>query len=343
MIVATQYRPETLTRYLTRGWASHFVDGGLCLRDGLKVAPDEGGYSGTAAAIHANAAEIDKSGATEVLVLAADHVYDMDYAPMIAAHRASGHTATIAVDQVAISKASAFGVVHADATGHVTDFLEKPRCPPSMPGNPAHALVSMGIYVFDWKWLRQRLQEDAQRPESSHDFGHDILPLAVNESAAQIYRRPSDAGSLPYWRDVGTLDAYRLAQLDFQSPTPPCALPVLGLASAPSHAMTWPNDALPMGENAYRSARLQANGNVVLPGAYVAKGARLRNTIVATNAYIPAGLVIGEDPVEDARWFRRTTGGTVLITADMLARRAAQRIAPRTGSGLKTALTLGVS
>ncbi len=308
MIVATQYRPETLHDHLAGVWSGSFPSAGLRLREGRRVTGNRDGYCGTAAAVHANAAEIDASGATTVLVLAADHVYDMDYAPMIAHHLASGKSVTVAADCVPVATAAGFGVIDADSTGAITRFLEKPAHPPAMVGNPDQALVSMGIYVFDWAWLRRRLQDDARNPASGHDFGHDIVPAAVDEGGAQVFRRATCDSAAPYWRDVGTLDAYRLAQLDFMADAAPCALPR-------------PGRDTPQGGLKSHSG----DGNVILPGARVAPGARLRKVIVAAGAHVPAGLSIGHDRDEDRRWFRVADGGTVLVTADMLAQRAAVR------------------
>ncbi|MEA5161452.1 sugar phosphate nucleotidyltransferase [Cereibacter johrii] len=333
MIVATQYRPETLAHHLESRWASRFAEGSLRLREGTAVTGTPQGYGGTAAAVAANLAELQSEGVRELVVLAADHIYEMDYADMVAAHRASGASATVAVDTVPCDRASEFGVVRTSEAGRIESFLEKPAVVPADPAVPGRAQVSMGIYVFDLDWLASVLRII---PGNTQDFGHDILPLAVALGEAHAYRVPGDNF---YWRDVGTLDAYRRAQLEFQTGDAPCALPPRIAAS--EHEMK-----AATGELIQFAFRMQTGGialqaprlggdrpgrwtmldeSVLLPGARVAPGVRLTRTIVAPGTSVPAGLVIGEDPDEDARWFRRTEEGTVLVTTPMLARRAADR------------------
>lgn len=340
VIVATQYRPETLGLHLASRWSSRFER--LDIREGVQVTGRSEGYAGTAAAVTANLAEIEASGAREVVVLAGDHIYEMDYSAMIAAHRSSGAEVTVAVDTVDAGEAHAFGVAMADEAGCIRSFVEKPRHVPANPLLPGKVLVSMGIYVFSLGWLAQALREDAVSG-SSHDFGHDILPRAVAQGVAFAYRAPAQEGSdLFYWRDVGTLDAYRTAQLEFLRPAPPCALPERRMPSETE--LTAANGDLiqfayqmQAGGLSLRAPRWNAgepgrwtllDESVVMPGARLAPGARLTRAIVAPGTSVPAGLVVGEDPEEDARWFRRTEGGTTLVTTAMLARRGADRPKP---------------
>ena len=292
VMAATQYRAAGLGDHLLRRWSARFPMG-VQLRDGAAVTP--GGYRGTADALRANLAEIARSGAEVVLVLSADHVYRMDYRAMIARHLASGGKATVAADTAPLDRASSFGVLSADARGHVTGFTEKPARPAPMPGDPGRALVSMGIYAFDRRWLETVLADPAL-----DDFGHDILPLAVAEGVAQVYR-PGEPGF--YWRDVGTLDGYRLAHLDFLRGGPAMPFPLPGDWTCPPQAL-----------------RAAAFGTVLLPGASLGRGARLARSIVAPGVHVPDGLITGRDPAEDAGWFRTGAGGTVLITAAMAGR-----------------------
>lgn len=309
IIVATQFAPATLTRHLWEHWAMAFDCGkGLMLRHGPSLAGAEG-YLGTADAVTRNLALIDALDPTDVLILAADHIYGMDYTPMLDAHRASGAAVTVAAHIVPRAGASEFGVFLTDATGRATTFLEKPADPPGLPDNPARTLASMGIYACRWDWLRATLLQDAADALSSHDFGHDILPPAVAAGQALVWPFTTPE-TKPYWRDVGTLDAFRVTQLDFLHPTPPCALPETAMPNHPPQGRPTRNEGL-------------LSDSVLLPGASVGRGARLHRTIVAPDAHIPGGMVIGEDRDEDTRWFRRTPGGTVLVTADMLARREA--------------------
>lgn len=314
MIVCTQWQAGTLNRHLQDRWSAGFP-GGLLLRHGPAIARPEG-YLGTADAVTRNMAEIDALAPREVIVLAADHVYEMDYRPMIAAHRASGAAVTVAAHVVSRASASDFGVLATDAAGRITRFLEKPADPPAMPGNPQHALASMGIYVLDWAWLRAALLRDAGDSLSDHDFGNDIIPAAVADGLAAAYRMPGLHGAAPYWRDVGTLDAFRVTQLDFLQSDLPCALPETAMPDTGTVTLLRRSN-LPLPSEGILS------DSVLMPGASVARGARLHRTIVAPDTHIPGGMVIGEDAAEDARWFRRTAGGTVLVTADMLAAREA--------------------
>lgn len=314
MIVATQYQPRTLTRHLWDHWAMAFDCGkGLMLRHGPTLAGFEG-YLGTADAVTRNMAEIDMLAPRDVLVLAADHIYEMDFRPMIDAHRASGAAVTVATHVVPRAGASDFGIFVTDASGHATAFFEKPLDPPALADDPAHALASTGIYIFRWDWLRATLLRDATDTASSHDFGHDILPPAVAEGQAMVWRIASPEGNTapPYWRDVGTLDAFRVTQLDFLQPRPPCLLP---------------ETAMPAGLAPAAPPRCEGllSDSVLMPRSSVGPGARLHRTIVAPDTHIPGGMIIGEDRDEDARWFRRTAGGTVLVTADMLHHREATR------------------
>lgn len=226
MLVCTQWHPATLIAHLECNWRAGFSHGLVC-RDGTQLAAPEG-YRGTAHAVACNAPELDAAGTRELLVLAGDHIYDMDYRKMIAAHRSVGLPVTVAALPVQRSYASDFGVFETEGPCHARRFLEKPVEPPAMHGDPDRALISMGIYVFDWRWLRQLLRcnspEDAMRPL---DFGHDVLPAAVTRGEVSVYcfMKPTP-GPAPYWRDVGTLGALEAARADFSADVPPFDLPV---------------------------------------------------------------------------------------------------------------------
>ncbi|WP_240768988.1 sugar phosphate nucleotidyltransferase [Paracoccus liaowanqingii] len=291
MLVATQYAPRSLHHHLPTRWGDRFEPRGLQTRDGRDL------YQGTADAARRCWAPIEAMGGDQVLILAADHVYDMDYGALLAAHRASGAAVTVAVDTVPRAEATEFGVMQADATGRILTFREKPADPAGMIGDPGRAMVSMGIYVFDRAFLRAALFD---RPAPAMDFGHDVIPDAVAQGQAAVWQLPAGPSGKAYWRDVGTLDALRRAQLDFIE-TPPARLPF----------------ACPVTD------WYLGQGSIAMPGAVVPQGARLTNSLVAPGTQVPAGLVTGDDPDEDARWFTRTDAGTVLITQAMLDRRAA--------------------
>lgn len=325
MIVATQYRPETLSRHLSQQWAGAFAPGHFAIRDGNLVTPS--GYAGTADAVAANIDLIDAADVDDVVVLAADHIYQMDYAPMIAAHRATGAVVTVATTAVPLADASAFGVVSTTCAGQITQFDEKPLRPMASRTDPDCALISLGIYVFHWPWLRAALLQDAADMASTHDFGHDILPNAVQAGGAYAYALPATSGEKPYWRDVGTLDAYRLAQLDFASGNLPVPLPdAPGASPRPvvsglSAGVLGQHYVLGGQHQVAPGCRTLLDQSVVLPASCVLPGAQLTRVIVAPRAVIPAGLIVGDDAISDTRWYRRTDAGTVLITADMLAAR----------------------
>lgn len=296
LLVATQFAPDTLRSYIPTRWGRHFNQGELLIRDGRDT------YRGTADAVRRNWQTIVDWDSDEVLVLAADHVYDMDYGALISAHRASGAEVTVAVDVVPRPEATGFGVMHANHDGVITSFLEKPADPPEIIGEPGFSMASMGIYVFSRSWLQAALSEDDQ----AIDFGHNIIPKAVDQGVATAYRLPPcPATGRTYWRDVGTLDALRLAQLDFAE-SEPCRLP---------------------GDGASIQWRV-GRDSVLMPGAVASRCVRLSRTIVAPGTHLPLGLVVGEDPLEDRRWFRRTDNGTVLVTQSMIDRRAQVRSSP---------------
>ncbi|WP_265500895.1 sugar phosphate nucleotidyltransferase [Paracoccus beibuensis] len=308
MVVATQYAPETLHDHLPKRWSGHLDRGGLQLRDG------QGRYLGTADAVRQNWADMQEMDGDEVLVLAADHVYDMDYGALLAAHQAQGAGVTVAVDVVPLAEARGFGVMQANASGRILSFLEKPSQPPAIIGRPDRAMVSMGIYVFSKAWLQTALFD---MPVEALDFGHDVIPAAVAQGVAAVWQLPSGPCGESYWRDVGTLDSLRLAQLDFAMGQParlPRACP----------ATDWH----------------LGRGSIAMPGAIVPTSARLSCTIVAAGARVPDGLTTGEDADEDARWFTRSPGGTVLITQPMLDRRAAHRRSRISLAPARTTLSL---
>lgn len=323
VLVATQYRSEPLSAHLHEVWAPVWADGGLLLRDGAKV---EAGYRGTADVLRANAAELDAMGARELLVLAADHVYSMDYRGLVEAHRENGAPLTLAAMPVLREDAGRFGIV-TEGPGHrIAGFAEKPAHPAAIFGDPRHSLASLGIYVVDWPWLRKLLQDP-----NVLDFGEDVIPLAVHGGEAAVWRWDG------YWRDVGTLDGLRESWLDFEAGPPPCRRPFVPGMKVRMQTAMLPRDAFTASVN-LGGLRLMSplvgsqdpdrwtalDRSVVMPGARVSPGVRLTNVIVAPNTVIPHGLHIGDDPEEDARWFR-VSGETTLVNSAMLARRGALR------------------
>jgi glucose-1-phosphate adenylyltransferase len=286
------------------------------------------------------------------LVLAGDHIYKMDYSIMLNFHVRHGLPCTVGCAEVPIGEASGFGVMAAGADYRITEFVEKPAEPPPMQGRPDRALASMGIYVFDAEYLYDALIRDHADPDSEHDFGRNIIPAAVaaNEAAAHPFSLScvsSDPTADPFWRDVGTLDSYWQANIDLTIPTPPLDMydtnwPIWTHQEqlAPAKFVFDDDDrrgaaidslvsggCIISGSTIRRSVLFSAcrvnsyvtmEDSVLLPGVNVGRHARLRKVIVDRGVSIPEGLVVGEDPVADARRFTRTEGGVTLVTKQML-------------------------
>ncbi|MBS0448844.1 MAG: glucose-1-phosphate adenylyltransferase [Proteobacteria bacterium] len=349
--VLTQYKAQRLIRHVIQGWS--FLDRGLDER--VDVVPaqqqhDEGWYSGTADAVFQNLDLVRESGAELVIVLAGDHVYRMDYGPMLAEHVRRRAHATVACIDVPLRDACAFGVVRTDADGVAIGFEEKPACPRPMPGRADAACVSMGVYVFDAAFLRRMLERDALDPTSRHDFGRDILPAAI--ACARVCAYDFGAGTRRYWRDVGTLDAYWDAHMDLLrgdagfDPFDP-AWPVHGAPQqlAPARVESGPGgieasiaDALLAAGCAVRGARVCRSvlypgvrvgpGSVIedavlLPGAVVGADAIVRRAIVDEGAVLHDGARVGVASAEDRARYVVTGRGLVVVMAAMLQATAA--------------------
>ena len=227
MAVATQYKAHSLIRHLNRGWnflrpeRNEVFD---ILPASQRVSEDKW-YLGTADAVYQNVDIIQDYDSEYIIILAGDHIYKMDYEKMLIQHVETGADVTVACLEVPVKEAHAFGVMGVDATDRIVSFLEKPKNPPEIPGQPGLSLASMGIYVFHRRFLFELLREDADDPESSHDFGKDIIPALVKKGKAQAHRFEescvrSRAESEAYWRDVGTIDAYWAAHVDLTDVVP---------------------------------------------------------------------------------------------------------------------------
>lgn len=359
MAVATQYKAHSLIRHMQRGWGFFRAE----RNEYLDILPasqrvNEGKwYLGTADAVTQNIDIVDDYQVKYVIVLAGDHVYKMDYEIMLRQHVETGADVTVGCLTVPREEASAFGVMHVNETGRIVDFLEKPADPPAMPGDPDNSLASMGIYVFDWAFLRDLLLADAEDPDSRHDFGHDIIPALVRGGSAYAHKFAdscvmSGLETEPYWRDVGTVDSFWQANIDLTEFVPPLDLydnawPIWTYAELTPPAKFIHDDDGRRGQaiqslisgdciisgSDVRNSLLFTGGRihsyssldyvVSLPYVEVARNAQLTKCVLDRGVRIPEGLIVGEDPAEDARWFRRTDGGVVLITQPMLDRRAA--------------------
>jgi glucose-1-phosphate adenylyltransferase len=352
--VATQYKAHSLIRHLQRGWNFFRVERNESfdiLPASQRVSETEW-YAGTADAVYQNIDIIESYSPDHIIILAGDHVYKMDYEPMLQMHYEREADVTVGCIEVPREEATAFGVMHIDETDRIVSFLEKPANPPGMPDKPDMALASMGIYVFSTKFLFDELRRDAADPNSSRDFGKDLIPYLVKHGKALAHRFSqscvrSDFEAEAYWRDVGTLDAYWRANVDltyilpaldlydsawpiwtYAEATPPAkfvhnqdgrrgqAVSSLVSGGCIVSGASLNHSLLFTGVRAHSYARIE--NSVVMPDVDIGRSARLRNVIVDRGVRIPPGLVVGEDPLLDAQRFRRTEQGICLITQMML-------------------------
>ncbi|WKW49352.1 glucose-1-phosphate adenylyltransferase [Rhodomicrobium lacus] len=354
MAVATQYKAHSLIRHLQRGW--NFLrpirNESFDILPASQRVSESLWYLGTADAVYQNIDIIEDYGTKYIVILAGDHVYKMDYEFMLQQHVDQRADVTVGCIEVPVAEASGFGVMHVDETDRIISFVEKPADPPTMPGKPDTSLASMGIYVFETQFLFDQLRRDAADPNSSHDFGKDLIPYIVKHGKASAHsferscvRAESEAGA--YWRDVGTVDAYWQANIDLTHVVPDLDL----------YDQNWPiwtyNEVTPPakfvhdedGRRGSAIASLISGGcivsgakirntllstgsrvnsfseienAVILPYVQVGRSCRLRNVVIDANVKIPEGLVVGEDPEEDALRFRRTERGICLITQRMI-------------------------
>jgi glucose-1-phosphate adenylyltransferase len=314
---------------------------------------DESWYRGTADAVLQNRDILESYGADYIVVLAGDHIYKMNYALMLADHVAKGRDCTVACIAVPRAEASAFGVMAVDEHSMVTEFLEKPASPPAMPGRDDMSLASMGIYIFNAAYLYRELARDIADPNSSHDFGKDIIPHAVRhgDAAAHPFALscvPASTVAEPYWRDVGTIDAYWDANIDLTATEPELNLydqqwPVWTYQAQlpPAKFVHNQEDRRGMAIESMVSGGCIVSGHVfrsvlfssvrvhsfsrvqwsvLLPGVQVGRGASLNRVVIDRGCNIPDGMVIGEDEAIDAQRFHRSPNGITLVTATMLAK-----------------------
>ncbi|GLK67358.1 glucose-1-phosphate adenylyltransferase [Hansschlegelia plantiphila] len=354
--VATQYKAHSLIRHMQRGW-NFFRSGSNESFDLLPASQrisEDAWYLGTADAVFQNIDIIEDYAPRHMIILAGDHIYKMDYEQMLAQHVESGADVTVGCLEVPRAEAHAFGVMHIDEHDRIIDFLEKPADPPSMPGRSDVSLASMGIYVFDTQYLFERLREDAADPNSARDFGKDIIPAIVRhgKAVAHHFARScvrSASEKEPYWRDVGTVDAYFEANIDltdfvpaldlydhnwpistYAEVTPPakfihdendrrgCAVSSLVSGGCIVSGASVRESLLFTGVRVNSYSEVQRA--VILPYAEVGRSSRLKNVVLDRGVKIPEKLVVGEDAELDAARFRRTEKGVCLITQSMIDR-----------------------
>lgn len=352
--VLTQYRSHTLNQHVQRGW--NFLRSDFNEFIELWPAQQQTGeewYQGTADAVFQNLKMIDELDSEYVLILAGDHVYKQDYSLMLKEHMETGADVSVACIEVPVNEADQFGIMHVDEDDNIIAFEEKPKNPPTMPGNPDVSLASMGIYIFSTKFLSEHLKSDALDDDSSHDFGKDLIPFFVGRSNIKAHHfakscvKNESYPDVPYWRDVGTLTAYWESNMDLTR-----LLPELDL-----YDDNWPirtaqyqrpaakfnynyeerigtalNSVVSAGcivsgstveksilfNNVRVNSYSHVNKCVVLPRVDIGRHCRLSNAVIDSDCKIPEGMVIGEDAELDSKRFHRNEDGITLVTQAMI-------------------------
>ncbi len=351
--VVTQYKAQSLIRHIQHGWS--FLDGRF--KEFVELLPaqqrtaDETWYQGTADAVFQNIDIMQRHDTQYVMILGGDHIYRMDYSKLLAEHIEKGADMTVACLEVPLAEATAFGVMGVNSAWQITSFAEKPAHPAPIPGQPDKALASMGIYVFNAKFLYEQLIRDHQTQDSSHDFGKDLIPYLVPRYRVFAHRFQNScvnlSSGIPYWRDVGTIDAYWEANIDLVSVTPQLNLydanwPIwTHQEQLPPAKFVFDDDdrrgqaldssvsggCIISGATVRRSllfSNVKVNSYssledaVILPNVVIGRHARLRRVVVEKRCVIPEGLVVGYDPAEDRKRFYVTESGITLITPEML-------------------------
>jgi glucose-1-phosphate adenylyltransferase len=349
VFILTQYKAHSLIQHVQLGWGYLRGEFG----EFIQIVPaqqqvDESWYKGTADSIYQNLDLIREHGPEHVLILAGDHIYKMDYGPMIAFHTENNADITVGVIQVPLHEATGFGVMTLDEEQRVIRFDEKPVNPQPVPGNPEAAMASMGIYVFNREFLIETLEADAADPDSDHDFGKNIIPDSIRE--CEIFAYPFHdvkTRAQSYWRDVGTIDAYYRANLEliyvrpelnlydsqwpiwtYQEQLPPAKfiLDDPGRTGRATNSMV-SGGCIVSGASVNQSLLFSSvhvhEGTellrtVVLPEAHIGKKCRISRAIIDKRCRIPDNTVIGEDHADDARRFTVTEEGIVLVCPHML-------------------------
>ena len=350
--VVTQYKAQSLITHIQRGWS--FLGGQL--GEFVEVMPaqqriQESWYQGTSDAVFQNLDILRAYDPRYVLILAGDHVYKMDYGKLLAYHVSLQADCTVGCVEVPREEATAFGVLAVDDNLRITEFQEKPKDPKPMPGRPDTALASMGIYVFNAAFLYEQLIRDADDPRSDHDFGKNIVPHLIGRYRVFAHRLQDSCVNMvegvPYWRDVGTVDAYWEANLDLTTITPQLNLydkdwPIW------THQEQLPPAKFVFDEDGRRGAAVDSmvsggclisgstirrsllfsdvrvhsyctiEDTVILPNVTVKRNAVLKRVVVDRRCVIPEGLVVGVNPEDDRRRFYVTDKGVTLITPEML-------------------------
>jgi glucose-1-phosphate adenylyltransferase len=347
--ILTQYKAQSLIQHVQHGWGylrgefGEFVD--------VIPAQQQMGaqwYAGTADAVYQNLEYIRSRRPKHVLVLAGDHIYKMDYGPMIAYHVEKNADVTVGVVEVMRERARDFGVLSVTEFNRVEKFSEKPADPEPMPGRPDVALASMGIYVFNHRLLEKLLAEDAANANSAHDFGRNVIPGALGERQVFAYAfQDVRTRAQAYWRDVGTIDAYYDANLELVHVNPELNIydeqwpiwtyqlqrpPAKFVLDDDDRRGTAINSMIAGGSiisgalvresllfsDVHVEERSVVYRSVLLPGVTIGRQCVVRQAILDEGCQVPDGTSIGVDRAEDARRFEVTDHGVVVVTPDML-------------------------
>ena len=351
ILVLVQYKSHSLARHMQVAWNIFNAEFG----EFLDVIPPQqrvnsNWYLGTADAIYQNLYFVEQESPRELLVLSGDHIYKMDYMRMVQFHRDAGADLTIAAIETPLTDARRFGVLETDSQDRVIGFEEKPDRPKPLVNKPETAYVSMGIYVFNTDVLKQAVTADAMRQASSHDFGKDIIPRMIQTHRVYAYRfidenKEGTHKEVQYWRDVGTIDAYWEANMDLISVDPLFNLydkvwPVrTGVPMAPPAKFVFAQEGRRFGvaldsivspgcivsggivKRSILSPWVRINSyshveeSILMYGASIGRYAHVRRAIIEKNVQIPEHAVIGYDLHEDAKRFRVTGSGIVVVEA----------------------------
>lgn len=349
MGVITQYKAHSLLQHIQNGWSflrgefGEFID---LLPAQQRI--ETSWYSGTADAVYQNLDIIRSHNPSYVIILAGDHIYKMDYGPMIAHHVEKEADMTIGSIEIPLEQASAFGILETNQDSKVLEFFEKPEQPSPMPDANDFALASMGIYIFNAEFLYQQLIKDADDANSSHDFGNDIIPSVINNHNVYTYPfRDVQSGKQAYWRDVGTVDAFWEANLELIGVTPELNLydrvwPIWTYQEQlpPAKFVFDEDDRRGMAIDSMVSGGCIISGasikhsllfssvcvesfskiesSVILPNVLIEPNCEISNAVIDKGCIVPEGTIIGKDAEEDARRFHVSPGGVVLVTPEML-------------------------
>ncbi|EIU7611256.1 glucose-1-phosphate adenylyltransferase [Vibrio vulnificus] len=346
ILVLTQYKSHSLQKHLRDGWSIFNPELGEYI---TSVPPQmrKGGkwYEGTADAIYHNLWLLERSEAKYVMVLSGDHIYRMDYAPMLEEHIANNAALTVACMDVNCKEAKAFGVMGIDERHRVHSFVEKPQNPPHLPNDPERSLVSMGIYIFSMEVLQQALIEDADNDASSHDFGKDIIPKLIDTGSVFAYKFCGSKGRVDkdcYWRDVGTIDSFYQANMDLLEPIPPMNLyqkdwgirtyepqypPARTVSSGSGNEGIFINSIIANGvinsggsvQHSIVSSNVRINDSatvvdsIIFDDVEIGEGCQLVNCIIDKHVKVPPYTQIGLNRLEDAQRFKVSENGIVVV------------------------------